>query len=85
MSQGTGGPVMSTTITPVLSERESAYNAYLASLDETELDAYLRCNNEVGEFSGVESLELFFHDMFVAGTIHEDTIGAKILELLGEI
>lgn len=70
---------MSATIAPTR-EREIAYNAYLSSLDQTELNAYLRCNTVEGE-----SLELVLHDSFVAGIIAEDTLGAEILNLLGEL
>ena len=76
-------------------EREIAYNAYLASLDSTEVRAL--CRARLGDrfqtdyldtgtkYNPSDSLELYLHDMFVAGAIQEDCIGAEILDLLGEL
>lgn len=75
--------------------REIAYNAYLASLDSWEVHAL--CRAQIGEqhihdyldigtkFNVGDSLEMYLHDMFVAGAIQEDCIGAEILVLLGEM
>lgn len=72
---------MSATQTQELgTQREIAYNAYLSSLEEHELQAYLRANTDNGS-----SLELQLHDLYVRCEIEEDTIGAWILALLGEI
>ena len=64
-------------------QREIAYNAYLCSLDEHELRAYLAANVLVDGTQ--QSLEMRLHDMFHECKINEDTIGAEILVLLGEL
>lgn len=75
---------MSATDTPITlpveySQREIAYNAYLCSLDSRGLEVYLDALWED------ESLELHFHDLYVAGIIIEHDIGCMILHLLGEL
>lgn len=86
---------MSTIELTLGQERENAYNAYLASLDTHEVQAL--CGARIGDrfqtdyldlgvkFDPSDSLELYLHDMFVAGAIQEDCIGAEILVLLGEL
>lgn len=71
-------------IIPTLGEtREIAYNAYIMSLDAHELTAYLKANIFVDGTQ--QSLELHLHDQFRQGKISEDTLGAEILILLGEL
>lgn len=63
--------------------RKIAYNAYLSSLDPCELRAFLNANKLVDDT--LMSMELYMYDAFVSGKIDEDTIGAEILVLLGEL
>lgn len=63
--------------------RELAYNVFMSSLDVHELEVYLQANVLVDE--SLQSLELHLFDRFVNGEIGEDTIGAEILVLLGEM